>query len=614
MSDKDNELLKKYFPAEQSPPPEGTFEIALVLAGAVSAGSYTAGVMDFLIDALDTWCRRKRLDDDDRTTGTPQQKVPHHNVVLRVIAGTSAGGMNGAISAAALNGSFPPLYEERKYSVLRAANPRLPPVQAIQSNPFYKAWVESIDIVPLLATGDLKKELPPSLLNCDKLDEIVADVLNVQTGPLEPGARDWLARPYYEVRLTNTDLRGVPFAYDLKTTEKDEPESFLMHADHVAFAVLSPGATDAEARPDCVVLSQAKPRSSPEWQLLGRAGLATGAFPIALASRDLSVPGEIYKWRNAYFDGKGNIAVMANPAWPGGTPPAAFDYAAVDGGVMNNEPFELARRVLAGPRGRNAQSGKDADRAVVIVDPIIQAPKPGPKKNAGIIDVIFKLISAQMNQARLSSQDLVQIQSDDIYSRFMVAPSRKNKSGVRVFGEKALATGGLGAFFGFFSKAHRRHDYFLGRRNAQQFLRAVFTLPESNPLFQGVRWTDKNKHNFADPSAGERHLQIIPLCGHADIEETLAPWPRGAYAPRRKDVADLIKKRVTAFDRVIIRRAMHGSTGASKGGFFSRLRHSSANVVSGLGLISAWYAQKSYLLSFILETIDEESTKTDNAE
>ena len=35
------------------------FEIGIVMAGAISAGAYTAGVMDFLIQALDAWQRIK---------------------------------------------------------------------------------------------------------------------------------------------------------------------------------------------------------------------------------------------------------------------------------------------------------------------------------------------------------------------------------------------------------------------------------------------------------------------------------------------------------------------------------------------------------------------------
>ena len=41
----------------------GGFEIGLVMAGAVSAGAYAAGVVDFLIQALDQWHEGKRGND-----------------------------------------------------------------------------------------------------------------------------------------------------------------------------------------------------------------------------------------------------------------------------------------------------------------------------------------------------------------------------------------------------------------------------------------------------------------------------------------------------------------------------------------------------------------------
>jgi hypothetical protein len=69
----------------------GGFEIGLVMAGAVSAGAYAAGVVDFLIQALDQWHEGKR-DDDPR--------CPRHDVSLKVLAGASAGGMSVAIAAA----------------------------------------------------------------------------------------------------------------------------------------------------------------------------------------------------------------------------------------------------------------------------------------------------------------------------------------------------------------------------------------------------------------------------------------------------------------------------------------------------------------------------------
>jgi len=37
------------------PSPDAPFELGLVMAGAVSAGAYTAGVCDYVMEALDAW-------------------------------------------------------------------------------------------------------------------------------------------------------------------------------------------------------------------------------------------------------------------------------------------------------------------------------------------------------------------------------------------------------------------------------------------------------------------------------------------------------------------------------------------------------------------------------
>ena len=36
-----------------------SFEIGLAMAGAISAGAYSGGVLDFLIEALDAWEKEK---------------------------------------------------------------------------------------------------------------------------------------------------------------------------------------------------------------------------------------------------------------------------------------------------------------------------------------------------------------------------------------------------------------------------------------------------------------------------------------------------------------------------------------------------------------------------
>ena len=68
-----------------------TFRLGINMAGAVSAGSYTAGVLDFLIEALDAWYAAKEHRD----------AVPMHEVSLEVLSGASAGGMCAATSRSA---------------------------------------------------------------------------------------------------------------------------------------------------------------------------------------------------------------------------------------------------------------------------------------------------------------------------------------------------------------------------------------------------------------------------------------------------------------------------------------------------------------------------------
>src|SRR5690349_1151112 len=83
------------------PGPDTPFEIGLVMAGAISAGAYTAGVIDFLIEALDEWeaaKRHARENPDDPKS----RECPMHEVKIKVMAGASAGGMTAAIAAGML--------------------------------------------------------------------------------------------------------------------------------------------------------------------------------------------------------------------------------------------------------------------------------------------------------------------------------------------------------------------------------------------------------------------------------------------------------------------------------------------------------------------------------
>jgi len=126
--------LRRLFPAEIPLPADETeFQLGLSLGGTVSAGAYTAGVVDFLIEALDAWARA-------REDGDPL--APPNRVVLKLITGASGGGVNGAIATRALPYAFPPV--TATMSEAEAA-----------TNPFYDVWVNRLDIKGMLETGDL---------------------------------------------------------------------------------------------------------------------------------------------------------------------------------------------------------------------------------------------------------------------------------------------------------------------------------------------------------------------------------------------------------------------------------------------------------------------------
>ncbi len=70
------------------------FQIGLAMSGAISAGAYTAGVFDFLIQALDEW--EKARNDLNAS------QIPNHRVGIKVMSGASAGAITAAIGAIAL--------------------------------------------------------------------------------------------------------------------------------------------------------------------------------------------------------------------------------------------------------------------------------------------------------------------------------------------------------------------------------------------------------------------------------------------------------------------------------------------------------------------------------
>lgn len=525
------QLWQKAYASPRAAPPLGRFEIGLVMAGAISGGAYTAGMLDFLFEALDAW-----------TAAKADPGFPQHEVVISVMAGASAGGLCTALAAITATSRFPHI---------RAGNA----LAEGHLNPFFHSWVNEISLDRLLATGDLDRPPIRSLLNSDPIDEIVAELLAFKGPEIQ---RPYLANPLRCI-YSLANLRGVP--YRMRFPGGQFAHGMSVHADHRKFAAEIPGGTASdELKPDELALP--RDPQHPAWRAFADAAISTAAFPLALRPRDLSRDGEDYDFRTAFSPGiaaPDEAPLHAMPHWAtDGISPYAF--STVDGGTMNNEPFDLAHAFLAGPNGRNERRGKLANRALIIVDPFTEAPSPGPDADRGLFKTAPALLNAWKNQARFKLHDLMLATDDETYSRYLIAPSRTGQSA----DHPAIAAGYLGGFSGFFHRSYREHDYLLGRHNCQSFLRRHFTLPPDNPLFS--TWTDAQKAEWAAKhGTSDGEVPIVPLVGALLEEEPEPAWPRSAIRDKdRKEILDAVRTRV---DKVIdqIRREFELSFFANMG-------------------------------------------------
>jgi len=128
---------------------QNTFHIGLCMAGSISAGAYTAGVIDYLHEALENW---------EKAKATGDTKLPTHNAVIDLLGGSSGGGITAALAYFALrskvnHGKLDP--DQRSYHIDPA------------KNIYWKTWVEQTEndiFSELLKDDDIQEGYIPSLL------------------------------------------------------------------------------------------------------------------------------------------------------------------------------------------------------------------------------------------------------------------------------------------------------------------------------------------------------------------------------------------------------------------------------------------------------------------
>lgn len=544
-----------------------TFRIAINMAGAVSAGAYTAGVLDFLTEALDAWYRAK----------SGGELVPTHNVSIDVFSGASAGGMCAAISAILLQDDFEHVSDTSKTKT---------------SNRFYESWVNLIDIRELLKTKDLKNPgQVVSLLDSTIIDTI-ADYALVR-GQSLPAPRAYVS-PDLTLFLSLTNLRGVVYSLTGVAPGSVEETTFF-YGDRIRFQTVR---DDSKMPLADAAYGVDLSTSQGDWTVLRTAAKATGAFPVFLAPRALSRRQSDYTpplWESRASATKDEPPPIC-PSFPAGLPDP-FVTLNVDGGVTNNDPFNYAYDYLASldPPAPDKQLETDpcqADRAVLSIAPFPTTDSftvnYDTAANSSVLQALPRLFSALVSQSRFFGESLSHLMRGTTFSHFVVAPSddelvKQHKEGStkdKAMPE-ALQCAALGAFGGFFERGFRAHDYALGRRNCQKFLLDHFVLPSDNVIMKEALATltaevrarimsefgrnapkgpDGKPLAYAPGSvvtAETVWLPIVPLCT-PELREPIAPIARFQMRDADlDDIVDLISKRFQAVVSVMLNSIHH---------------------------------------------------------
>jgi len=353
-----------------------TFHLAITMAGAISAGAYTAGVMDFLLEALDNWTEMKQeangffeqypklkgatwedfkktaefteLEksgknlDDLKNRATRFNSVPDHEIQIEIISGASAGGMTAAIAALVFqlenkhHVKFLPDVQDQE--TLRELN------EIRENNRLYNSWVNltSSDMLSvLLGDSDIKiARKPVAALNSQFIRQVSKRALQIDE------TDNILHAPYvaedFNLFVTLTNLEGYQKSLNIdRSGQRAEASSYgdfitYNHSDLVMFSFgenKDPGTVHIDFK------RENDPINDENIKLLGDAAVATGAFPIGLEYASFSRKAEFindnFLINQIHSDTKELVEKDKN-----------YLTTFIDGGLINNEPFELTDCLL----------------------------------------------------------------------------------------------------------------------------------------------------------------------------------------------------------------------------------------------------------------------------
>jgi hypothetical protein len=427
-----------------------------------------------------------------------------------------------------------------------------------KANKFYDTWVNLIadDMMSLmLGIDDLKKGPAVSLLNSDFIESVADRAL--QTDPAGVVVRPYIDEEL-ELFVTLSNVNGIPYELGFRSNAEAGQRYLTRAHDDIGHFRLNAAYRNDGRIPLSFIQNE-------NTAIAKACAMATGAFPLGLAAREVMRENRFLQ-ENRFINRNypkpltrltGEISSTLN----------------VDGGVINNEPFEITRSLLLEKTGEDIackladKEGKDDPNknhntfksSVLMIDPFPTEEETPGELNRSLLSMVGNIYGTVRSQLLFKPSDIEAALNEDNFSRFMIAPKRTIFA-ESVQGAKAIACGSLGGFGGFLDKNFRIQDFFLGRRNCQRFLQESFTVPAdtTNEIFRNG-FTNVASDRFRNSKG---HFQIIPVL---DTEEQKFPtgydWPsidlkkidnlRPALKTRLEKVAFSLMKEVNSLNKLL---------------------------------------------------------------
>jgi patatin-like phospholipase len=323
--------------------------LAITISGAVSLGSYEAGVLFEIIEAL-------------RQHNINRETTDSEKILIDVITGASAGGMTAAIAT-----------QKLLYDASALAGER--------NNAFYLPWVFDVSLQRLLQL-QRSDNAAHSILSSELVRTIAHRYLLARYDASVPPKREShpAAAPTIRLGLALSNINGVDYDRPLQT--RQQKFTYTRYQDEYT---------------TCFELGNPEHDTAAAWRFACEAALSTGAFPFAFRLVPLT------RSRQEYVNADPVGSQFLLP-WPAAT--AMFAYT--DGGTFQNEPLGLAKNLVD-----ITDQHRDADsRFYLFVSPGLKRGDADARFQASSPDipvVIGHLVGAIFNQARF--QDWVTAES-----------------------------------------------------------------------------------------------------------------------------------------------------------------------------------------------------------